>query len=514
MKKILFLMLAAIAAACSEPELSEPVRPVTDDPAALRTRAEHTTFTLEAMRAIAAEVAAETGDVLPELQATAFYVAFEPRDAAETRTLMSRKDLLITPYAFDAPAAGPEDSEQPPKDGRLYALVDADDEWLEKTPCEVLAEFCNPFAECSGVADPTLAARLFAEAEKLRPETRATTRYSPAGRVTVRDDALRTDVPLAGCRILLICYKDYTWITQDTVTTDADGRYESAVTFPLMPTFTLFWETEEYRQLDGEGLTDCFDGYFNRVRDFDIPISRACYGPALVPATIYRAMYDAPRHDFKLMPPEAQEPIGIVVAKTQLPQPGKECVYDRIGHKVHIYATRDESSPQIIARAGYGIGLSDFWCVRNELDPEPNRHIVYSWAAFASWYLLDRQYEQYEALNAVHDLITFGRETVQYPDQYNLQWWTFTNGDRERTAMFIDIYDDFDQYAFYDDDLDNERPADAISIRDMDVLKTMRLQCYSVKTLMDKLRQIRTEYGYTARDVNGLDDVYRRLEEE
>jgi len=31
---------------------------------------------------------------------------------------------------------------------------------------------------------------------------------------------------------------------------------------------------------------------------------------------------------------------------------------------------------------------------------------------------------------------------------------------------------------------------------------------------MDKLRQIRTEYGYTARDVNGLDDVYRRLEEE
>ncbi len=114
----------------------------------------------------------------------------------------------------------------------------------------------------------------------------------------------------------------------------------------------------------------------------------------------------------------------------------------------------------------------------------------------------------------MHDLITFGRETVQYPDQYNLQWWTFTNGDRERTAMFIDIYDDFDQYVFYDDDLDNERPADAISIRDMDVLKTMRLQCYSVKTLMDKLRQIRTEYGYTARDVNGLDDVYRRLEEE
>jgi hypothetical protein len=30
---------------------------------------------------------------------------------------------------------------------------------------------------------------------------------------------------------------------------------------------------------------------------------------------------------------------------------------------------------------------------------------------------------------------------------------------------------------------------------------------------METELSIRTEYGYTARDVNGLDDVYRRLEE-
>lgn len=513
MKKILFLMLAAFVAACSESELPEPVPSQTDDPVALRTRAEHTTFTLEAMRTVAAELAAGTGAALPDLQATAYYVAISPRDAAETKALMARRDFLCTPYAFDAPAASPEDTDPPAKDGRLYALVDVGVEWPEGLPCEVLAEFCNPFDACSGVADEALAAQLFSEAEKLCPATRADGPCRPAGRLTVRDDATRTDVPLAGCRILLMHFKDYTWVTRDEVTTDADGRYASTVQFSGTPTFTLFWETEEYRQLDGEGQTDGFDGYFNRIRGFDIPISRACYGPALVPATIYRAMYDAPRHDFGLAPIEVQGPIDIVVEKTQLPQPGQECIYDRVMRIMRVYATTNDSSPQIVARVGYGIGLADFWSVRSELDRAPNPHIIYSWAAFASWYLLDKQYEQYDVLGAVHDLIPFGRATVQYPDQYNLQWWTFTNGDHERTALFIDIYDDFDQYAFYDDDLENERPSDVISIRDMEVLKTIRYQCYSIETVMARLRQIRYDYGYTSRDVNGLEDVYGRLEE-
>ena len=520
MRKIVFgmVIVAAILAGCTQAPLDE-VSFAPQDRSAARQASENVYYPLETMQQAAEAVLATRGGYVPQLLPTSRYIAFYPKNAWEFDKLINLENTALTTRSVYDEVTIPEGedfiSEQPAENGicNLYGIVKTGTLIPDGIAYEVLAEYYNPYEDPLEALDAEAATQVMAQ---LQPQTRAVgSRIS--GNISVVDDIAGKNAPVAHVQIVFSYTEAFGVVRSETVYTDGSGNYTTKTTFPtdLTGTYTINWKIIDPDFYDSSYYIGSSAGSM-ATTTFKIRSStqNVLFNRLSSPE---QHRYASAARGVRMAMVHGLDDNGYgrsslsVVCKNTTQTSGKEAgqfVEQRAGidepsHLV-IYC-QNQPSQEIVAATCLALGDMSFALQRKTTDSHPI--IKESYRVFARSYFLDKAYENIGALDKLH---TAASGMPGYaPDKFNMQSWSASAGST-RTPLFIDIYDRFNQYNYYQSDWGGTLPQDAVSIYDFSQVMDIALCSPDLAYTKDFLKALSPQYDYNTAAVDRLMAAYER----
>lgn len=347
--------------------------------------------------------------------------------------------------------------------------------------------------------------------------TRASSKWRPAGRITVYDDVAGF-IPLVGAKVLA-----KRWFTTYSGITDGLGNFTCNGKFKNPANYSIKWQRGKYSILDGSVCQAYYNG--PKIKgDWNLDIND---GKSVRYATIHRAAYLMFYGQHKLTAPNTTSKLTIKYFHTC--KPGRDGDYTFTLRRVRIWGkTRDRDGSliwnkmsQILANTAHELGhAAHHTNAKNNYVNSEKRHKE-SWACFVQYYLT---YLEYENLGRYEGYCFWDDNKECYEpdfDKHNRQQWT-NNIDKSHTnhytytPIYIDLYDNFNQRTYYYNRV--EYPYDEIHITDISLLQNMIFKSKSFSEVAQQLHNyINThnnqdceKFGLTTYNVNTLFQDYEK----
>lgn len=513
MKKYLLplvLAFCSLGAGCSSFE--ETAEPSGDGPvmreASVRNEepAEVNPYSLEVMRRAVAEVAGETSvwrargqvtepgaaDAPPE--ATHRYVHFKPANRWQLDALLDRRDFQCFNFRLDQPGELPEgetfvSSTRSGSPDELYAVLSTEIALPDTIVWEVLEEYYDPRATAEGTADEEWAEAVESRARTLSNNSLidpgdwgAGLPWTPSGTIFARDNVSGYFLPIEGAKVTIIPPLSAGGnLRMWTVYTNRNGEFRAPqqVEYGGRVTYSLSWDSDDWTMKnDAESYVTLRSGAMNGAWDVKID-----YGDvSLYNATVFRAAYfywyESKYH--KLTPPNFGRPARLVCHDARTSPDGKAGGYFHSspgnGPDIDVWCGGGLLPSQYFSTAAHEIGhAAHYTHNRSWFNTHCDDEIIESWAKFTGYYIplayyklkgvygFDKTvvFENVEqkfigGLVVVHDKVT-----CNIPSWNNWQHWQWDPMNIEDgnplpspkmkyyTPFFIDMYDDSNQYFYY-----------------------------------------------------------------
>ena len=169
---------------------------------------------------------------------------------------------------------------------------------------------------------------------------------------------------------------------------------------------------------------------------------------------------------------------------------------------------RNQPSQEIVAATCLALGDMSFTLKKQST--VSTDMIRDSWRVFTRSYFLDKAYSNIGALDKLHPAAS--GMAGYAPDKFNMQSWSASVGST-RTPLFIDAFDTFNQYLYYQSDWSGFLPVDWISIDDFSVIEETAYRSTDLEHVEYLLKSKSSQYGYTYDDVDRLMVAYERCEQ-
>ncbi|CAM1345442.1 hypothetical protein [Tenacibaculum amylolyticum] len=246
-----------------------------------------------------------------EIKTTHYYVKFTPKNEEELSLLKSDKSLILfdRPLDYEIKQQGnyyhdPEiPTEQPTYQ---YASIPVGNKLPEKIHFEILEKLFIPDedSETNPLKSDGTIEQLVDESLKLTgnldenaPMETWFSKWKPAGKIQVWDNALNRHIPLHGIQVYAV-----RWFTAYTGKTDANGNFSCNGNFRHRANYFFRWETNDFRI--GSEIVKFKESFFyrksnfpkggfrlngpNKKGDWNLNIQN---GKDRIHGTIYRALY-------------------------------------------------------------------------------------------------------------------------------------------------------------------------------------------------------------------------------
>ena len=414
----------------------------------------------------------------------------------------------------------------------MYALVDRNAELPEGVEYEVLEEYFNPRSPLSGLTD-IQAEKVVTEALKGQgiqtTSTRATPYdWHPWGIIRIYDEVIGDYVPLKNAYVTIIGQQlPMLEPLHDSCATDAEGYFKSDTTYFYGPvTCYITWGTRRW-QITPDFTTLATTTpvqYFLRPWMFNI----APTDPTYKYACAYRAARNMESEGFGLTNGFGSQ-VLIGCLDESVPT-GKDDYYTFMNPetsplqtilRVYIYC-KDKTGFDIYKTANREVGkVCQFLHIYGMKDYTKFRKIITeSWGEFAKFYFPEKEYSRLGKLNMLHTYTTeYSSKPIPRPDALNRQLWSYTElldpNDiyHLRTPLFIDIYDDFNQYLWPElrHSGYNYFPHDRVCFQDAEAIWDMAIKLTSVSEIKQATRSLS---GASQADIDDLFELYEKLESE
>ena len=544
MEKLCFLSLAVLLWGCSTFE-EEVLPDQADSPRQLSVSAVEEPGpdpgSLEIMQRAVDSVAAHSGQRSrsasvsgAQIEPTHRYVRFSPATKAQFDALFDQDEFTCYNFPLDEVSpvsadegfrmSGPSDTPE-----QLYAVLRTTVVLPDTIASEVLKELYDPSVTERGVADPAWADRVWAEARALIDDERHPGElfWTPSGEVKAWDDVAEGYIPIQGVTISIINPSDILGVVR--VKTGADGKFVSTKTLHrnVAVKYSLSWDDDEWMVKDtrtsSAGIVQS-----NVSGEWKLRISTH---PSLAHATIFRAAY---RYWYKmsaygLTPPHFGRKVRIVNYDAPPPE-------DKAGvfHSAPDFSANEPdieicgrmaTTCQIFAVASHELGHAAHFSYNEPYYHKVNKLIKESWGRFTEYLLTNQEYKDLESLNKLHSYLVIGGVTYQRPSYYNQQNWYLDNGDVEHriySPMFIDLYDNFNQYEWYStlrpeasmNGLLHVIPDDDICIPSAREIQEIAFGSKNSREAGGWIIQYAGRYGYNAETIDRFWRVYSMINNE
>lgn len=288
------------------------------------------------------------------------------------------------------------------------------------------------------------------------PQTRSSSKWRPSGRITAYDNIIGGAIPLERARV-----RARRWFTTHIGYTDKNGYFSCNGRFKRPANYSIVWESGRWDIRDG----NIVQAYYNGPKmkgAWNLYISG---GKSVRYATIHRIahrLYYGNTNGLKRPANSRKEKIAYHHKKGD----GINGDYNRqwgmgIWSDIRIYGKNDggwREMSELFSTAAHELGHAAHYTNAKSNYKRSSRQLLESWARCVQYHLT---YEEYKSLGVANKLFrteviryidaagTYRTETWVIPDmQYNFQQWT-RSYDRDYTALFIDLVDDYNQQTYF-----------------------------------------------------------------
>ena len=462
------------------------------------------------------------------------YIKFMPQDSVQLELIEADTtlDLYSYPLDYEILSEGTDyiDPELPEGQPQYrYAAVPWNYTIPKNVNFQLLAELYIPEATAATRGDSGLTEEdvelLIEQAEVLagndiEPETRAS-KYRPAGRIRVWDDALNTYIGLEGVKV-----RARRWFTTHRGYTNAEGYYSCNGRFKRPANYSIVWERTYWDIRSGTFGQAYYNGP-KKKGNWNLDIAK---NKSLRYATIHRAAFF-----YWYRPDYMVEFLSRPIHSRKV----KICYYHKQGNGINgdywasigagilpdirIYGKNSSGWRETqfifgnviheLTHAAHlkAVGRVKFLMQKNILKE--------SWARYVQMLLTDREYERYHHVLHETEVVRMGPYMIKFmkADEWNLQDWNVYDKDKDYTPLFIDLADGSNQrqYAqmkkwpnanlYINDKIGGIAPA---------VLEDAMHRAYTVKALKDNIEDLKTDtglYGITDESLREFFEVYLSL---
>lgn len=514
MKRIYLSMVivAAILAGCTEAPQTEDFQSPQDDMAYAPTP-----YELEFMQQVMPEFVTRSS----ELQPTHLYVEFSPRTAEQYDRLLAQTAFECLPFSVLEQYELPEGEEfctVENTDNRLYALVTTNDALPDDITYTVLKSYYTPYADAQ--IDRATANRIAARAAELSGENeRDATRVSvmPGGTVKVFDELATAAKPVEGVPVTIIPYSTGVGFhPSETVYTNSAGVFRATHMDleGVAVSYRISWDTQYWTIKNDAGSVAVINGPTNTTSDWNFmpyymdmdkkPYYYICAHRALQHTSkngISIPLYRVGANAYKLS----------VTCRNEVTPSGKEESLLTITNQVpaiNMYC-KNKKGAEIVAMTNYEIGRIGLYNNNKAGYSNISLTVRDSWGMFTRSYFTDSEYARIGSLAYLHRYV----DGEAKPDAYNIQAWNYNDSSHEKTPLFIDIYDSYNNTRPGIVWFDNVVPNDNIAISNFSIIKDIAFSSTTIPNVRNKLNNstYQNNYGYTAADVNKLFLTYNKL---
>lgn len=407
--------------------------------------------------------------------------------------------------------------EQPGRNGicNLYGIVKTGTPIPDGIEYEVLAEYYNPCEDALQTLDAESAASVM---ERLQPQTRAEG-STISGNISLVDDIAGKNAPVAHVQLILSCTEASGVVRSETVYTDGSGNYSSKTAFPtdMTAALTVNWKIIDPGFYDSSYYIGSTAGsmaastYKIRSSTLNILFDCLTFPEQHRYASAAQGLRMAMIHGLDDNG-YGRSSLSVVCTNTTQEQGDEmgQFVPERPGltpANLKIYC-RNQPSQEIVAATCLALGDMSFTLKKQST--VSTDMIRDSWRVFTRSYFLDKAYSNIGALDKLH---TAASGMAGYaPDKFNMQSWSASVGST-RTPLFIDAFDTFNQYLYYQSDWSGFLPVDWISIDDFSVIEEIAYRSTDLEHVEYLLKSKSSQYGYTYDDVDRLMVAYERCEQ-
>ena len=397
-----------------------------------------------------------------QIEPTHRYVRFSPATEAQFDALFDQDEFTCYNFPLDEPSpVTPEDGFRmsTPTDTpeQLYAVMRRTVSLPDTIAWEVLKELYDPSVTERGQADPAWAEQVKTLARTLADDDRhpGDVFWTPSGEVKVYDQQALMDVPIQGVTISIINQSDILGTVR--VKTGANGKFVSPKTFAsnVKVNYSLSWDDDEWMikssRTSSAGITQS-----NMSGAWNLRISTH---PSLAHATIFRAAY---RYWYKmpaygLTPPHFGRKVRIVSYDAE-PSPKTGVFHpapDFSANEPDIEICGRQSISFLFGIAVHELGHAAHFAYNQSYYHRVNSFIKESWAQFVFYFLTDAEYKDlgFDVYSRYQPIIIINGKKYPQPNfSYNQQSWYLDNNDTQHriySPLFVDLYDDFNQYKWY-----------------------------------------------------------------
>lgn len=523
MKRIYFSMviIAAILAGCTKASQHEDFQSPKDY-RDFSQASENVYYPLQTVQQAVQDVFSTRGAYVPRLLPTSRYIAFYPKNAWEFDKLINLDDTALTTRSIYDEVIIPDGAEfvteQPAENGicNLYGIVKTGTPIPDGIEYEVLAEYYNPCEDALQAFDTESAASVM---ERLQPLTRAAG-SKISGNISLVEDIAGKNAPVAHVQLILSYTDALGVVRSETVYTDGFGNYSSKTAFPtdMTATLTVNWKIIDPDFYDSSYYIGSTAGsmatstYTIRSSTLNVLFDRLTFPEQHRYASAAQGLRMAMIHglddngygssSLSVVCLNSTQPSGSEAGAFIPQRPGID-----VPSHLAIYC-KNQPSQEIVAATCLALGDMSFALKKQTTTPKSI--IKESWRVFTRSYFLDKAYSNIGALDKLH---TAASGMAGYaPDKFNMQSWSASVGST-RTPLFIDAFDTFNQYIYYQSDWGGTLPQDGVSIGDFSVIEEIAYQSTDLDYIKYLLKSKSSQYGYTYADVDRLMVAYERCEQ-
>lgn len=348
--------------------------------------------------------------------------------------------------------------------------------------------------------------------------TRASSKWQPAGRITVYDDIAKKQIPLV--RAIVHARR---WFTIYTGLTDLNGYFKCNGKFKNRANYTIVWRNNGFCIRDGNILQAYYNG--PKIKgDWNLDIKD---GKSVRYATIHRAaqrLYFGGHGDIST--PATHTCIGYHHKKGPALGDYNRGVGCGIWADIRVFGKDGDrwcEMSEIFSTTSHELGHASHYTNAEETYRLSESRHLESWARFVEYYLTKLEYTEL-GLYDIYSPYIEGTAYREPKDMHNMQTWnrSLLNGSNKKhyskyTPIYIDLYDDFNQQQYYRS-INNPNyfnyPDDDMNIKSVELLQMFVFRATSFSEMRQALNAYiricfyKPPFDITEENINKLFSYY------
>lgn len=566
MKNLFFLLTAALFCSCSTfeeevlPAESESSRQLSvseieepgPDPSSMD-------IMRRAVDSVAFRSRNRSGMILgSQIEPTHRYVRFSPATKAQFDALFDQDAFTCYNFPLDEPSpVTPEEGFRmsTPTDTpeQLYAVLRTTIELPDTIAWEVMKELYDPAVTERGLANPTWAEQVKTLARTLADEDRHPgdiVPYNPSGEIKAWDNIAGDYIPIEGVAVTAI--QPGNLLSPVAMKTDRNGKFRATKLMQGAVNYSLTWNTPDWTiKSSALSSADLQGGSVQGTWNVKIKEGTVMLGPATVYRVAYRYWNKMPA--LGLSKPNLGRKIRITCCDVIYLDRDSDIDSEKVGlfypnvkqdADPDIKVACKRSASEIFAATAHELGHAAHYSYNISYFNKVNPFIKESWGCFAGYIVTEYEYKDLGLSSKLHTIrtkeITNDGRTMMLsfvvPDSYNNQNWFLDNSfktNRLYSSVFIDLYDDFNQFKWYSEDqllfnpnpyvvpisqmIDKLRamyPDDDISLWNIKEVQEIAFGSKNKAEAIGWIRQYAARYGYSTQVIDRFWSVFSKVERE